>query len=301
MRDISRRVVLSETLRRIPSAFYPYELSNDTRSDMLSYSYYNDADADWLIYLTNGIVDPYYGWYLTEDQFDSFIISKYGSLEDPQQRIYYWTTNWSDTDFNVSVDYYQNLPDTLKKYWTPNYGVRSKIISYKRRQEDWSTNTNQIWTMETTGANLFSVADIVDISVNNVKTSSAEVVVANSTNMIIKNVYDEGITPISVETNGTSDTLYIGSRSNIMTDIKDVITFVDTITLTSRTNTAIQATASSITSLIANIPLSEQVYWEPVYYYDYERDVNESKKMVLLLNNNYLNDAVTALKEKLQE
>ena len=96
---------------------------------MLSYAYYNDSDADWLIYLTNGIVDPYYGWYLTEDQFDSFIISKYGSLEDPQQRIYYWGTNWTESDFNISVENYQSLPDTLKKYWIPNYGVRSKIIS----------------------------------------------------------------------------------------------------------------------------------------------------------------------------
>ena len=272
---------------------------------MLSYAYYNDSDADWLIYLTNGIVDPYYGWYLTEDQFDSFIISKYGSLEDPQQRIYYWGTNWTESDFNISVENYQSLPDTLKKYWIPNYGVRSKIISYKRRQEDWSMNTNQIWTMKTTMANssiMFNVADIVDISVNGIKSASAEVISSNNTNMIIKNVINTGgLVTVNVNTNGTSDTLYIGPRTNIMTNIKNVIDFTDTVTLTSRSNNSIQATSTSITSLIANIPLSEQVYWEPVYYYDYEREINESKKTVILLNSNYLNDAVNALQEKLQE
>src|ERR1039458_2179807 len=78
MRDISRRVVLGNNIRQNPLSFYPYDIAMEQRSDVVAYNYYGDSDVDWLIYLTNGIIDPYMGWYLNDDEFNDFIIQKYG-------------------------------------------------------------------------------------------------------------------------------------------------------------------------------------------------------------------------------
>lgn len=304
VRDITRHVALSNNLRRIPYAFYPYELNNEMRSDILSYAYYNDPDTDWLIYLTNGIVDPYYGWYLTNDQFDSYVTTKFGSIEEAQQRVVYWRCNWSNSDFNTSIEYYNSLPEDLKKYWVPNYGAKNKIISYSRRQEDWTTNTNQIWTLDISMDNAntsFVKEDLVKILVNDNEAGTAECVSANSSSMKIQHIYQPNIYEISVSTNGLSDTISIGGNSRSFTNIHTTVYFDDTIQIMSRSNNSIIATASSISSLIANIPLTEQAYWEPVYYYDYEKEINESKKIVLLLDASYLNDAVNEFYKQIQE
>jgi hypothetical protein len=48
----------------------------------------------------------------------------------------------------------------------------------------------------------------------------------------------------------------------------------------------ISLTATSKTLLVANIPiLLESTYWESVSYYEYETELNESRRLVSLLSN----------------
>ena len=41
----------------------------------------------WLIFLANNIVDPYYSWPLTQNTFQDFIISKYGTIANAKSTI----------------------------------------------------------------------------------------------------------------------------------------------------------------------------------------------------------------------
>ena len=71
--DITKRVTILNSVSSNPYAFYPYELEVHERPDQFSGRYYQDPFQSWLLYLSNKIVDPYYEWYLSDDEFNNFI------------------------------------------------------------------------------------------------------------------------------------------------------------------------------------------------------------------------------------
>jgi len=271
IRDLSRRVTLSKTLQRTPMVFHPYEIKDSMRADQLAYMYYKDVDSDWLIHLTNGIVDPYYGWYLDDNEFFSFLIDKYGSLEEPQQRIFFWQTNWSDDEFDMSVNGYASLPVERQKYWVPKYGQNGAVLSYRRRKEDWRMNTNRIIEVDVTDSSTFTKGDLV------VAWNGGQIVGRAEVDAII------------------SDTrLYL---FHVLDDWEDG----SEIRLRDLQDEESGLTISGTRVICENITDDESSFWEPIYYYDYERMINEDKKIIMLLDSNYLTEAASALTQKLKE
>lgn len=294
VRDITRRVVFPQQLTNISTAFYPYDIQNNTRSDVIAHAYYDDTDADWLIYLVNQIIDPYYGWYLNYTEFQAYINTKYGNLVDPQQRIIHWMTNWADDiQQNVTTSYFNALPPAEQKYFTPVWSPNNQIIFYTRRQEDWFMNTNQIWSMNVANSSLFEVGDLV-ISITNVTPVNEQ-------------MYPFIGVPLLAEKKGWAVGFIEGqaeviSSSNNVVYIKNVANnFSNGSSLTQMTNNFISTLISNVQIQVINIPLSEQVYWEPVTYFQHEQILNEKNKSLLLVDNQYLNDASTALQKNLNE
>ena len=78
--DITERVVVLNNVGKNPYVYYPLDITDGARSDQIADASYNDPYSSWVLYLSNDIVDPYYEWYLTQDQFNNFIITKYGSI-----------------------------------------------------------------------------------------------------------------------------------------------------------------------------------------------------------------------------
>lgn len=79
-RFIMARPRIASSLLSNPAAVYSYTVNNDLRPDQVAHLYYGDSELLWLIFLANNIVDPYYGWPLTQNVFEDFLISKYGSI-----------------------------------------------------------------------------------------------------------------------------------------------------------------------------------------------------------------------------
>ena len=189
-RDISKRVVLSQDSRATPTLFYPYTIKAGLRADVLADAYYDDSYFDWLIYHTNGIIDPYYGWYLSEHDFNAFLIKKYGSIEYTQKKVKYYQLDFTTDDIDISVDFYNSaLPFQLRKYYEPNYGYSSKIISYKKRQDYWTVNTNQILKLDVSNTSgTFVDGEIVDFIYDQAPVGTAEVVSSNDSVVFIQNI-----------------------------------------------------------------------------------------------------------------
>lgn len=270
IRDISRRVVFPPQLRNVTTVFTPYDLTNNQRSDVLAFNYYSDQDADWLIYLTNAVIDPYYGWYLNNDDFINLVISKYGNLTDPQQRVKYWITNWVDDDSNATTSYYNALPVTQQKYYQPVWGQKNQILFYKRRQEDWFQNTNQIWTLGVANTINFNIGDLV-VSNNVLQTVEGQAEITG--------ISDGGIIVIKDISNNFS----VGSN------------------LQKLSNNAISTSIANVSITQINIPLAEQVFWEPITNFKYEQILNEQRKSLLLVDYQYLDDLSTALQKNLNQ
>ena len=57
----------TETAKRDIYSNFDYVLEEGmTRPDMISNAYYNSPYYDWLIYLSNNIIDPYHDYYKSE-------------------------------------------------------------------------------------------------------------------------------------------------------------------------------------------------------------------------------------------
>ena len=86
-RSIMARPRIASSLLSNPAAIYSYTVNNDLRPDQVAHLYYGDSELLWLIFLANNIVDPYYGWPLTQNAFQDFIISKYGTIATAKSTI----------------------------------------------------------------------------------------------------------------------------------------------------------------------------------------------------------------------
>ena len=257
-RDLTRRVSIDNNtdIQGSLDVFYPYEIKDYLRADHISEYYYNRSELDWLVYLTNKIVDPYYDWYLNDLQFQSFIKEKYGSFENSVRLVKYYQNNWSDDDTKITVSFYENnLEQKLKKYYKPDWGMGKRIISYSRKQDDSVVNTNRIvnYDIQYQSANTFIVGEPVDFKLVTSVIGQGQVCYANQTNILVQSVTG------NIYSNSTYSVIINGTQSSS------------------------NCTSNNSSIVTQNISLDEEVYWTPVTCFDYEVNLNEQKKNIDLV------------------
>ena len=271
-RNITERVsIISSSAKRIPTNYYPWEIGAEIRPDILAGSYYKDPGFDWLIYLTNGMTDPYYDWYLTDEQFTSYIETKYGDIPTAESLKLFYRNNWSDDDIGMTVSAFNAQPQSIQKYYTPKFGVGSSIINYTRRQEDWTASTNQIvQTTFTNASNTFTEGLYVNfISLGNV-VGSGQILYANATTFDIQHI----------------------SGFNDPTDYGAALTASQ-----ADGNASASVSQSKVKQYV--IPLSEQVFYSPVSAFDVENEKNESQKFIYLLDSGFALSTAETVRKKL--
>lgn len=57
--------------------FTKYKIIGNERPDNVAYKVYNDSTLDWVILLSNNIVNIQTEWPLTQQEFDTYLLSKY--------------------------------------------------------------------------------------------------------------------------------------------------------------------------------------------------------------------------------
>ena len=126
--------------------YFPYDIEEDDRPDVVAYKFYGDTKYTWLIFLVNGMLDPYWDWPLSYQNFRSFILNKYGSVENAKAIIkkYLWIAreevNKSKIQepinaYKVEVDYATYLDtdtdvrETLSAYeWEKSENENKRVI-----------------------------------------------------------------------------------------------------------------------------------------------------------------------------
>lgn len=247
--DITRRVAMETSIDKSPSLYYPYTLKTGTRPDVIAENYYEDSYLDWLVFLNNGIIDPYFDWYMTDYDFKKFIVKKYGSIELSQKKISHYELNFKGSEIEITKSFYDNsLANVLKKYFTPLYGSNTKILSYKRRLDNTIRNTNRLvkLTFDTTGLYVGNIIDIKN-NTNSEIVGGGEITFVDAEYIIVKNVDGD---------------LLVGNYIN------DVV-----------------ITAADI--LYENISDEEFAYWKSISFYDIEFSKNEKNKDIRIIHSNY--------------
>ena len=59
--------------------FYPYIIRDGDRPDIIAHKYYGSPDYTWIIFYANDIMNPLYGWPLTQREFVAYLKNKYAA------------------------------------------------------------------------------------------------------------------------------------------------------------------------------------------------------------------------------
>lgn len=251
-RNITQRVALIHSLRKNADNYAPINVGS-TRADIVANKVYGDSYLDWEIWLDNNILDPYYGWSLDQNDFNAYMIDKYGSVEWATQAISHYRLNWPTEDVQVSVAYYEyTLPPTLRCYYQPVWGNGGNIIAYQRALQEWVMNTNQIAqiNLEMTQANTtFQANDVLYFIDSGNVVGQCTTVVANSTQATVQHI---------IANNGP-----ISAPIGLMSF-----------------QTGLTATSNAYTVIQTNIDDADAAYWEPVSYFELEQEANAKKQFV---------------------
>lgn len=219
------------------------------RPDLLSYNYYGSSQFDWMIYLTNNIVDPYYDYYKSTEDFKNYIERKYGSTANARSIVKFYRTDWHADERLITLAQYEALPasetSNLRKYWKPRVGNTGAILGYERVKEDWVVSTNKIVSLSLT---------------------------ATPEDFVI----GDKVSQTSTGAEATVD--FIDTENKILT-VKHVEG-----TFAANTSEGIL----EVTVINENIPSAEAEYWYAVNAYEEEQELNELKRNVTVLKSSYL-------------
>lgn len=249
-KNILARVDFTEQSKKDLYSTFQFTLQEGfERPDLLSYNYYGSSKFDWMIYLVNNVVDPYYDYYRPTEDFKNFITAKYGSISNARSIIKFYRTNWHADERVITPTQYEALPATEtsnhRKYWKPKLANTGAILGYERIKEDWTVSTNKIvsLTLTLTPEN-FEVGD-----------------------------------RISQTSTGASATVDFIDLDNKTLTVKHV---VGAFAVNEEEGIA------GVQLIKENIPESEVEYWYVVNAYEEEQEINELKRNVTVLKSSYL-------------
>lgn len=300
--NITEKVKILDSVRDNPYAFYPYTLADNERADQTAAGAYNDPYLNWMIWITNGIVDPYYDWYMDDTTFYNHIVNKYGSWENASLKIEYWVNNWyNNSETILSQSEYNLLPFEEFKYWEPSYSD-NYFIGYKRRQIDSRVNTNQMVSLNVPNAQDFANDSMLFFNSNyygTIVSISDSVIylnhVLNSNLDIIQNAFNGiTITPtLNLSTIGITvpRTLNTTSILNYMADPLIVTGYESGNT----------GQVLSYRNMVQNISLNEISYWSPLTALDKEIARNQYNQTINLLSSKLVSTLNQNLKVLLNE
>lgn len=268
--DITRRCGMLTGALSNPELYYPYDISSAERPDQLAYRYYGDAYASWVLYFSNQVVDPYFGWWLTIDEFNDFIAEKYGSVELAMSKTMNYMIDES-VPRNLTIAGYDSLPSSLARYWSPVYGNHGLLTGYSLSTVEQFVTTNGIRSYAVSGnAVPFSQDEVVQVVFDPVVpyVGQGQVVWSNSTCVQVQHLsgytdIDQAGSPVQVVSNAAFSSYLYGTESGA------------------------NAAFSSTQIVSDTFQEDEAVYWVPQTYWEYESALNDYNRSVLVLNKSF--------------
>tara|TARA_Y100001963_G_C6534282_1_gene332551 strand:- start:2 stop:541 length:540 start_codon:yes stop_codon:yes gene_type:complete len=75
--DIFRRIKVREKLKSNAALFSTYDVPSGEQPETTSYKHFGTTDYFWIILMMNDITDRYYGWPLSDADFEKYVNDKY--------------------------------------------------------------------------------------------------------------------------------------------------------------------------------------------------------------------------------
>tara|TARA_R100000988_G_C3992214_1_gene163440 strand:+ start:438 stop:1100 length:663 start_codon:yes stop_codon:yes gene_type:complete len=115
VKNLFRRPVIREDLFADFMSFTKYQIVGDERPDEVAYKVYGDSNLDWIVLLSNNIVNVRDEWPLTQQDYRNYLIEKYGNDTNALDVIkFYETEEIKDSEGKVFVPKEMKVDSTYK-------------------------------------------------------------------------------------------------------------------------------------------------------------------------------------------
>ena len=100
-KNLFKRVKLVDEIFQDLNFFSKTLIQTNERPDSVAYRVYDDESLDWLVLLSNNIINYESEWPMDQISFDNYILSKYGSYENMYNIHHYETQEILDGNNNL--------------------------------------------------------------------------------------------------------------------------------------------------------------------------------------------------------
>ena len=100
VKNLFKRAKLREDIFQNLAFFTKYDIKGDDRPDNVAFELYGDSSLDWIILVSNNILNIQSEWPLTQKSFDQYLLEKYGDYNTLYNGIHHYET----TEFKNSND-----------------------------------------------------------------------------------------------------------------------------------------------------------------------------------------------------
>jgi hypothetical protein len=286
------------------AVYYTYDIRDGDTPDNLAAKFYNSSERYWIILMMNNIVDPQYDWPLQYDQFNEYVDYKYSQSE-------YANTNEKGEGIRWAKN---TVAADIGTYTVTNSGASSYIIN---------SSSNPTLTLKRGGTYTFNV----NVSGHPFWIKTAQVTgTGNAYNTgVTNNGIQNGIITFTVPEDAPSTLYYIcqvhasmTGTINVVSDIRTYHSFYKVITKTVEGVTTVTKLPVDANTYYNNeeymqngvsgeILLNSGSFLTYSYskefktYYDYEYDLNESKREIKILKQEFVSILENEIKELYQQ
>jgi hypothetical protein len=111
VKNFFKRAKLREDILENLAYFTKYNITGDDRPDNIANEIYGDSKLDWLVLLSNNIMNVQTEWPMTQKTFDNFLLTKYGTNDKVGQVHHYETIKVNDNRGNQIIPAGLEVPE----------------------------------------------------------------------------------------------------------------------------------------------------------------------------------------------
>ena len=91
VKNLFKKAVLADDILQDLSLHTKYKIIGDDRPDNVAFDFYGSSEMDWLVLTCNNIINIQTEWPMLQNDFDRFILDKYGSYANVNATHHYET------------------------------------------------------------------------------------------------------------------------------------------------------------------------------------------------------------------
>jgi len=151
VKNLFKKGKLREDIFQDLAFFTKYQIQGNDRPDNVAFEVYGDSSLDWLVLICNNVTNIQTEWPLPQQQFDTYVLEKYGDYDTLYSGIHHYETvevknnqgvvivpAGLQVESDYSVSYYDYINDSQI---TENDAVVAVTnYEYEEREEDNKRN-----------------------------------------------------------------------------------------------------------------------------------------------------------------